>query len=125
MKLVSKTGCICSSLTVDGIEEIDLTDEARKEALEKIGEYIKTLPRDRTYEARRLLTWFTEMTDEEVEECSFTLRDIGEMVKTTNPGNLNYILQGFVDRFYTEKPDISEPCSCCGDSIWTFTVDIP
>ena len=41
MKLVSKTGCICSSLTVDGIEEIDLLDVARKEVLVKFGEYIK------------------------------------------------------------------------------------
>ena len=36
MKLELTTGCICNSLTVDGIEEIHLTDEQRKEAWRKI-----------------------------------------------------------------------------------------
>ena len=30
------TGCICDSLTVDGIEEINLTDDKRKEVLIEI-----------------------------------------------------------------------------------------
>ena len=33
------TGCICDSLTVDGIEEINLTDDKRKEVLIKISNY--------------------------------------------------------------------------------------
>ena len=34
-------GCICDSLSIDGKEEIDLTDEERQVVLKKIFEYIK------------------------------------------------------------------------------------
>lgn len=34
-------GCICDSLSVDGKEEIDLTDEERQEVLKKIFEHLK------------------------------------------------------------------------------------
>ena len=36
MKLEYTYGCTCNSLTVDGIEEIHLTDEQRKEAWKKM-----------------------------------------------------------------------------------------
>lgn len=125
MILKNISGCICSSLTVDDVEEIDLTDDVRKTTLEKIGEYIKTLPQERLEDAKYLLTWFTEMTDDDVENSTLSLEEIGNIVKTTSPENLNYILQGFVDKFYTKEPEISDPCPCCGDCIWTYIVEIP
>ena len=38
MKLEMTRGCICSSLTVDGVEEIDLNDSYRKYVIRKICE---------------------------------------------------------------------------------------
>lgn len=46
MELELTQGCVCDSLTIDNIEEVDLTDEQRIEVLNKIGEYIKTVPTD-------------------------------------------------------------------------------
>ena len=44
MELKCTSGCICDSMTVDGVEEIDLeNDEIRKEVLERIGDYIGKL----------------------------------------------------------------------------------
>jgi hypothetical protein len=40
MILKQTTGCVCNSLTVDDVEEIDLTEEQRKEVILKISEYI-------------------------------------------------------------------------------------
>lgn len=40
MILKQTTGCVCNSLTVDGVEEIDLTEDQRKEVILKISEYI-------------------------------------------------------------------------------------
>ena len=47
MELKRTSGCICDSMTVDGVEEIDLeNDEIRKEVLERIGDYIGKLNLD-------------------------------------------------------------------------------
>lgn len=43
MKIEKVTGCICDSLTVDGVQEIALTDEKRVEVLGRISDYIKTM----------------------------------------------------------------------------------
>lgn len=40
MILKQITGCVCASLTVDDVEEIDLTDEQRRQVILKISEYI-------------------------------------------------------------------------------------
>lgn len=40
MILKQTTGCVCDSLTVDDVEEIDLTDEQRRQVILKISEYI-------------------------------------------------------------------------------------
>jgi hypothetical protein len=40
MILKQTTGCTCASLTVDNVEEINLTKEQRKEVIQKISEYI-------------------------------------------------------------------------------------
>lgn len=40
MILKQTTGCVCNSLTIDGVEEIYLTEDQRKEVILKISEYI-------------------------------------------------------------------------------------
>lgn len=40
MILKQTIGCTCASLTVDDVEEINLTEEQRKEVIQKISEYI-------------------------------------------------------------------------------------
>lgn len=40
MNLKLTRGCICDSLTVDGVEEIHLTDEQRAEAKKRIAEWL-------------------------------------------------------------------------------------
>lgn len=46
------TGCICDSLTIDGIEEINLSDEKRKEVLNRIFPHINSS------DLNELLQWF-------------------------------------------------------------------
>lgn len=40
MTLKQTTGCVCASLTIDDVEEVDLTEKQRKEVILKISEYI-------------------------------------------------------------------------------------
>lgn len=40
MVLKQVTGCVCNSLTVDGVEEIDLTEAQRREVIGKLSAYI-------------------------------------------------------------------------------------
>lgn len=54
MKLELTEGCICDSLTVDGIEEIYLSDKERKKAIKKIAEYLST----QNDGLNQLLQWF-------------------------------------------------------------------
>lgn len=58
MEIKIVTGCICDSMTVDGIEEADMTDEQRKETLKKLGEFIATLgPENLNYILQSLEGW--------------------------------------------------------------------
>ena len=52
MKLEMTRGCICDSLSIDGTQEIDLTDEQRKEVIKKVFDSMK--PEDLNY----LLQWY-------------------------------------------------------------------
>ena len=70
MKIEITTGCTRDSMQIDGIEEIDMTDEQRREALEKIGEYIKTLP---TNQLNYLLQYLHCFIDED----AFEHEDLG------------------------------------------------
>lgn len=81
LKLVE--GCVCDSITVDGIEEIDMTDEQRRAVLSRMGDYVRDL----------------------------------------NPDDLNNFLSRFIDYFGETKCD-DIPCSCCGDYVWTTTMEI-
>lgn len=46
--------CVCDSLTVDGKEEINLTDTERQEAMNKIADWLKQNLDELNY----LLQWF-------------------------------------------------------------------
>ena len=70
MKIEITTGCTLDSLRIDGIEEIEMTDEQRRAALEKIGEYIKTLP---TNQLNYLLQYLHCFIDED----AFEHEDLG------------------------------------------------
>ncbi|MBP3732214.1 MAG: hypothetical protein J6I84_03105 [Bacilli bacterium] len=68
MKLELTRGCICDSLTVDDEEEIDLTDDVRKEVLRKIFEALR--PEDLNYVLQELIPCFGEYEcDPEPCEC--------------------------------------------------------
>jgi len=54
MKLEYTEGCVCSSLTVDDIEEYAMTDEKRLEVLEAVRRNLK--PRDLNHLLRYLAT---------------------------------------------------------------------
>lgn len=40
MKIELKQGCVCDSLTIDGKEEINLTDDERADAWYKVCDYL-------------------------------------------------------------------------------------
>jgi hypothetical protein len=63
MILKEITGCVCDSLTVDGVEEIDLTEEQRKEVILKISEYIAN--QMKTDKLNYFLTYFLASFGEE------------------------------------------------------------
>ncbi len=62
-------GCICNSLSVDGKEEIDLTDEERQIVLKRIFEHFK--PQDLNNLLQDLVEMFSEYDcdDEHCETC--------------------------------------------------------
>ena len=68
-------GCIHDSLSVDGKEEIKLTDEERKVVLRKVFEHLK--PEDLNYVLQNLVQTFGEYEcdDEPCETC-------GDLVET-------------------------------------------
>ena len=67
LKLVK--GCICDSMTVDDIEEIDLTDEQREKVIETIMKNLK--PEDLNYLLQKTIPLFAqeEHFDDEPCEC--------------------------------------------------------
>lgn len=124
MILKKVTGCICDSLTVDGVEEIDLTDKDRRKVLNKISNYIKNLPYDCFERAKDLLFWFTDLEEGSLDvTCTMTMADIGEEVRLADVKSLNYVLQGITELLY-DSEEMSDPCPCCGDYIITYTLEI-
>ena len=68
MKLKLVRGCVYGSMTVDGTEEIRLSDKERQEVLNKIFEHLK--PEDLNYVLQSLIEIFGTYTcDEEACEC--------------------------------------------------------
>jgi len=58
MELVLTKGCVAGSLTVDDIEEYEMTDEQRKETLMKIFNHLK--PEDLNYVLQLMIPYFGE-----------------------------------------------------------------
>ena len=58
MELKKTIGCVAFSLSVDGVEEINLTDEERQEVLNKIFNKLK--PDDLNYVLQALIPIFGE-----------------------------------------------------------------
>lgn len=65
MILKQITGCTCASLTVNDVEEINLTEEQRKEVILKISEYIAN--QMKTDDLNCFLQYFIDAFGEE--EC--------------------------------------------------------
>jgi len=85
MKIEMVEGCMCDSLTIDGVEEIDMTDDARQKYIEDICEGLK---------------------------------------KVIKPNELNYFLQHVAYNYGKSKRLYDEPCSCCGDYVYSYTLEI-
>lgn len=54
MKLELSQGCICDSITIDNTEEMHLTDEQRRNVIDKVCAYLKSKPEL----LNSFLTWF-------------------------------------------------------------------
>lgn len=61
MKLELTFGCIANSLNVDGMEEINMTDDQRKEVITHIAEWYKAHPN----RLNNLLQYFVETNSED------------------------------------------------------------
>lgn len=76
MEIKMTTGCLYESLTIDGTEEINLSEEKRKEALEKVLTVIKS------EDLNELLYWLVPKYAQDY-ECSETACDCcGDYVDT-------------------------------------------
>lgn len=69
MTIIMVRGCICGSLSVDGKEDIDMTDEERQVVLKTIFEHFK--PQDLNYVLQDLVETFGdyECDDRPCETC--------------------------------------------------------
>lgn len=135
MKLIYCTGCTCDSLTVDGIEEVDLnTDEKRKGILNKIGDYVSNLELDPKKERqeeqlnviKRCIYYAKcdEWDEDIVDFGNKTLEDLGNIIKEMSPVELNPLLCEFVPALGKLTYKSSKPCECCGDWITEYTLNI-
>jgi hypothetical protein len=69
MRLKKVTGCICDSLTADGIEEIDMTPEQRKEVIDKICDWLKKNPDQLNYVMQDFIETFADDCKHDPEPC--------------------------------------------------------
>lgn len=123
MELKYTTGCICDSMTVDGVEEIDLeNDEIRKDVLERIGDYIGKLNLDDNKYDRLVDSMCGYLDLDEKEIKGKTTCELGSIIKNTHPYNLNYILQFVIPDFGEVTYHSEKPCECCGDYVWEHTL---
>lgn len=51
-------GCVCGSLSADGIEEFEMTDEQRKEVIKKISDWLLENPDQLNYAMQALIPKF-------------------------------------------------------------------
>ena len=71
-----------------------------------------------------------EFEGEEIEEINMTteqrmqvIEKICEWLKK-NPDQLNYVMQDMIETFATDFKHDSDPCECCGDTIYTWEWNI-
>lgn len=70
MKLEKVEGCIADSLNVDGVEEIDMTDEQRLNVIDHIYGWMKKNPNQLNYILQELIDCFGEYeSDDHPCEC--------------------------------------------------------
>lgn len=125
MVLKYTSGCICSSLTVDDVEEIDLrSNKVRRVALRKIGNYIESLELD-----NESLEWLRDCIEgylcfEPDELKNKTKSELCELIRTTEPRNLNYVLQFVVERYGKLTYKSKTACECCGDYVYEYTLEV-
>lgn len=124
MELVSRSGCICSSLTVDGIEEIDIPfDRNRRLVLFKIGDYVSKQALDdiALEDLKDHARVYLDLEEDDVK--GKTLAELGELIKNQPPRMLNYVLQFIIPAFGT-LTYVSEPCECCGDIVYEYALSL-
>jgi hypothetical protein len=75
LKLVR--GCVCDSMTADGVEEIDMTPKQRQETIDAIFRWLKKNPDQLNYVMQDLISDFGDYEcDDEPCECC------GDLVQT-------------------------------------------
>ena len=77
MKLIYSYGCLANSLSVNGIQEIDLTDQQRKEVINRIFQWYKKHPEA----LNNLLQYFIETHCDDY-DCTEPCECCGDMVTT-------------------------------------------
>lgn len=152
MKIVKSYGCIVSSLTIDDKEEISCSEKTRNEVAKKLfdkfSDNYKFMERlaeviiykygnyvDETGDV--LLTLdkkhvFVLDEDENLfydhKPCSPESTNVRELVSLLKErfdvnNDLNYLLSKITEDMYDEC-EVSEPCECCGDCVWTFKLTL-
>lgn len=124
MTLIQTTGCISDSLRVDDVEEIDLKDRKRIDALKRIGKYISGLDLDDEAldRLRERMLGYLDLEEKEVEGKNAC--ELGTIIKNLHPDKLNYLLQFVISDFGKVTYHSNEPCECCGDYIWEYTLEV-
>lgn len=147
-----KRGCTWDSLTVDNVEEIDLTDEKRIEVLSIISKFITSmdirkfgnLMKDELmmYETEEELKYATDFYESLIsndliqpleqypsewnhrsEQLSRQLRSyVSKYVRDLSPDYLNYVLQDLLPEFGIYEN--CGYCECCGDIREQYTLEI-
>ena len=75
MKIELVSGCICDYLGIDGISEVDMTDEQRKYYNDKICDFLKQRPQDLNYLLQDIVERYgeCEWDDKPCECCGDTV----------------------------------------------------
>ena len=74
MKIVLTQGCICDSLEINDKEEIELTDNERQEAMNKVCEWLKKHPHYLNHLLQHMVPWEGEYEDlGTCEQCGDTV----------------------------------------------------
>lgn len=78
MQIVLTEGCVCGSLTVDNVEEIDLTDEQRLKVIDHIYEWMKKHPENLNNILQDMISTFYD----DYESSDYACECCGDYVST-------------------------------------------